>query len=198
MTVTQRAKHPVLLVDDEPEILFSLKGLLRREFELYTAEDGNEAMRILHDHPIHVIMTDQRMPQMTGVELMGRVKTEYPDAIRIIFTGYADIKAVIDAINRGALYRYVTKPWDPDELIELLHDATAQYDALVQRRHVLADLRQYVEEGRRLAERILDQRTRLDPSDVSRFIDSGEQLLRRLEQQQDDTRRSHPTIPRQP
>ena len=198
MTDAERAKHPILLVDDEPEILFSLKGLLRREFELYTAEDGLEAMRILRDHPIHVIMTDQRMPRMTGIELVGRVKTEYPDAIRIVFTGYADIKAVIDAINSGILFRYVTKPWDPDELIELLHNATAQYDARVERRCVLADLREHVEEGQRLAERLLDQHARPDPSEVSRFIDRGAQLLTRLKQQQDVNSLSHPTISRQP
>ena len=184
MTDTHRAKHPILLVDDEPEILFSLQGLLRREFELYTAEDGQEAMEILRNHPIHVIMTDQRMPQMTGVELIGRVKTEYPDAIRIIFTGYADIKAVVEAINRGALFRYVTKPWDPDDLIELLHDAAAHYDAVVHRRCVLADVREHVEAGQRLAAGLLDPDTHLDPSEVSRFIEGGTQLLRRLEQQQ--------------
>ena len=124
-------------MDDEPEILFSLKGLLRREFELYTAESGQEALEILERHAIHVVMTDQRMPEMTGVQLMRRVKNEYPEAIRIVFTGYADIKAVIDAINNGGLYRYITKPWDPDELIEVLHEAAARYDEL-ERAHAAA------------------------------------------------------------
>ena len=78
-------KHPILLVDDEPEILYSLKGLLRREFELHTAESGHEALEILTRHAIHVIVTDQRMPEMTGVQLMCRAKNEYPEAIRIVF-----------------------------------------------------------------------------------------------------------------
>ena len=119
--MTQTKKHPILLVDDEPEILFSLQGLLRREFELYTAESSAQALEILQQHPIHVIMSDQRMPEMTGVQLMHRVKDAHPKAIRIVFTGYADIRAVVDAINNVGLYRYITKPWDPDELIEVLH-----------------------------------------------------------------------------
>src|SRR6266436_87150 len=97
-------KHPILLVDDEPEILFSLRGLLRKEFDLHTANSGAEALEVLHRGPIHVIMTDQRMPEMTGVELLRRARGECPEAIRIVFTGYADIKAVIDAINQGQIY----------------------------------------------------------------------------------------------
>src|SRR3954452_16036387 len=99
-------KHPILLVDDESEILHSLRGLLRTEFELHTAESGAEALEILRRQPVHAIMTDQRMPNMTGVELLRRAKEERPEAVRIVFTGYADIKAVIDAVNQGEIYRY--------------------------------------------------------------------------------------------
>ena len=152
MTSDTREKHSILLVDDEPEILYSLKGLLRREFNLYTAESGREAMEILEGHAIHVIMTDQRMPEMTGVQLMRRVANEYPQAIRIVFTGYADIKAVIDAINNGGLYRYITKPWDPDELIELLHEAAAKYDEILEPKRLLADLLEHVKQGQKLVD----------------------------------------------
>ncbi len=137
-------KHPILLVDDEPEILFSLRGLLRREFDLHTAQSGAEALEILHQQPIHVIMTDQRMPEMSGVELLRRARGEMPEAIRIVFTGYADIKSVIDAINQGQIYRYLTKPWDPDELCAMLHEACAQYDLIAERRRLLLDLRDYM------------------------------------------------------
>lgn len=140
----QELKHPVLLVDDEPDMLFSLKGLLRHDFVLYTAESAREGLQILAEHPIHVVMTDQRMPEMTGVEMLGKVRSQYPDAIRIVFTGYADIKAVVDAINKGGLYRYITKPWDPDELIEVLHAACARYDELVERKHLMIDLRTHL------------------------------------------------------
>jgi len=138
------SKHSILLVDDEPEILFSLRGLLRQEFDLHTANSGAEALEALHRHPVEVIMTDQRMPEMTGVELLRRARGEYPQAIRIVFTGYADIKAVIDAINQGQIYRYLTKPWDPDELLAVLHQACEHYDHLAQRRRLLLDLREHL------------------------------------------------------
>jgi DNA-binding NtrC family response regulator len=137
-------KHPILLVDDEPEILFSLRGLLRKEFDLHTANSGAEALEVLHAHPVHVIMTDQRMPEMTGVELLRRALAACPEAIRIVFTGYADIKAVIDGINQGQIYRYLTKPWDPDELLAVLRQACEHYDHLAGRRRLLRDLREHV------------------------------------------------------
>src|SRR5262245_50940584 len=137
-------KHPILLVDDEAEILHSLRGLLRTEFELHTAESGAEALDILHRAPIHAIMTDQRMPHMTGVELLQRAREECPEAVRIVFTGYADIKAVIDAVNQGQVYRYLTKPWDPDELVAVFRQACDYYDRLTQRRMLLLDLREHL------------------------------------------------------
>ncbi|HEY7153649.1 MAG TPA: response regulator [Gemmataceae bacterium] len=142
--MTETGKHAILLVDDEPEILFSLRGLLRRDFDVHTAESGAEAMEVLKQQPIHVILTDQRMPGMTGVQLLHRVQGEYPQAIRIVFTGYADIKAVIDAVNQGHIYRYITKPWDPDELMSVLRQACAAYDRLVEHQRLLADLRRYL------------------------------------------------------
>jgi DNA-binding NtrC family response regulator len=142
--MTTTSKHPILVVDDEEDILFSLRGLLRKDFEVYTAESGVEALEILHRQPIHVLMTDQRMPQMTGVELLRRAQGDCPEAIRMIFTGYADIKAVIDAINQGQIYRYLTKPWDPDELRAVLHEACAYYDRIAERRRILLDLRDFL------------------------------------------------------
>jgi DNA-binding NtrC family response regulator len=140
-------KHPILVVDDEPDILFSLRALLRRDFEVHTAESGAVALEILRQHDIHVIMTDQRMPEMTGAELLSRARGENPDAIRIIFTGYADLKAVVDAVNRGEIYRYLTKPWDPDELCAILHEACAAHDASAERQRLLADFRAHVAQG---------------------------------------------------
>ena len=140
------SKPPILIVDDEPDVLFSLKGLLRHEFELHTAESGDEALQILAEHAIHVIMTDQRMPGMSGTELMLQAREKYPDAIRVVFTGYADIKAVVEAINTGGLYRYITKPWDPDELIETLHTAAKRYREDVAKRQFAADVQSFFQE----------------------------------------------------
>jgi DNA-binding NtrC family response regulator len=136
-------KRPVLVVDDEPEMLYSLRNLLRREFEVYTAGSGEEGIKILQEHPIHVVMTDQRMPEMTGVELLRRMKTEHPGAMRLIFTGYADIATVIDAINQGNVFRYITKPWDPEELVKALRTAGERHDQIIDRNRLLKDIRSY-------------------------------------------------------
>ena len=172
------AKHPILIVDDEPDVLFSLKGLLRHEFELHTAESGDEALEILREHPIHVIMTDQRMPGMTGVELMGHAKTRFPNAVRIVFTGYADIKAVIEAINTGGLYRYITKPWDPDELIEVLHVAAQRYDEDARRLTFANDVKSFANDVIRLVKSVAPAAS---DSEVTRLIERGESITRQTD-----------------
>jgi DNA-binding NtrC family response regulator len=121
-------------------------------------------------------MTDQRMPGMTGVELMGRVRSEHPEAIRIVFTGYADIKAVIEAINNGGLFRYITKPWDPDDLIETLHEAAAEYDRAVERRRLLNEVRECLLQGRKIAEASGDSQ-----EDTRQFKRRADELLARIE-----------------
>jgi DNA-binding NtrC family response regulator len=145
-SVSENDMQPILLVDDEPEILASLKGLLRREFTLFTAQSGDEALEILRGHSIHVIMTDQRMPNMTGAELLTKAKELSPDSIQIVFTGYADIKAVVDAVNNGQLYRYITKPWDPDELIQALQAAAEEYARRKRRRELFGEVKSFLDE----------------------------------------------------
>lgn len=154
MTFGRPPKHSILLVDDEPEILFSLKSLLRREFAVQTAESGEQALQVLAQQPIDIVMSDQRMPNMSGAELMEQVRLAYPDLIRIIFTGYADSKAVVDSINRGDVYRYITKPWDPDDLIEILRAAGRQHDLTVERRQIHLDLRNHLDRIQALSERM--------------------------------------------
>jgi response regulator RpfG family c-di-GMP phosphodiesterase len=144
MTASQASKkRPILVVDDEPEMLYSLQGLLRRNFQVYTANSGAEGLKILQEHEVHVVMTDQRMPEMTGVEFLKRLNGNYPEAIRVIFTGYADTQAVIDAINQGNVFRYVAKPWDPEELTKTLNEAGRRYDQIIACRTLLRDLRDY-------------------------------------------------------
>jgi YesN/AraC family two-component response regulator len=109
----------LLLVDDEPNILSSLKRLFRREgYTIYTANSGNEGLEILAENRIGVIVSDQRMPHMTGVEFFTKVKKLYPDTVRIILSGYTDLNSVTDAINKGEIYKFLTKPWD-DEILKL-------------------------------------------------------------------------------
>lgn len=143
-------KPSILIVDDEPDVLFSLTGLLRRDFQVFTAQSGAAAMEIMAEQDVHVIMTDQRMPSMTGTELMGRVRVEHPDAVRIIFTGYADTRAVVDAINSGELYRYISKPWDPDDLIEVLRDAAQKYIETIATAELINGLSSYFDDAERL------------------------------------------------
>jgi DNA-binding NtrC family response regulator len=137
-------RHPILIVDDEPEVLYSLRALLRRDFELHTAQTAYEAEQVLQSQPIHVVLSDQRMPGVTGVDFLTRVHREHPDTVRLLLTGYADIRAVIDAINRGHVYRYLTKPWDADELRLVLRQACEHYEQAGSGKRLLAEARDYL------------------------------------------------------
>ncbi|MCS7033143.1 MAG: response regulator, partial [Phycisphaerae bacterium] len=106
-----KPRHTILVVDDEADVVKSVQDLLRLDYRVLGCTRASEAMEILRREEVHVVMTDQRMPETTGVELLHDIRGDYPDAIRLLFTGYADIRAVIDAINQGNVYRYITKPW---------------------------------------------------------------------------------------
>lgn len=109
-------KVRILYVDDEENNLTAFKATFRRNFTIFTAISGAEGRKVLDTENINIIITDQRMPEMTGVEFLSSILPVYPEPIRILLTGFADIEAVINAINQGQVYRYVTKPWDPKEL----------------------------------------------------------------------------------
>lgn len=116
-------KVTVLYVDDEQTNLFSFKASFRRDFNVFTALSAEEGLKIMNENKVHVAVSDQRMPGMTGIEFFQELKKTQPDPIRVLLTGYADINAVIDAINKGEVYRYVTKPWNGDELRNLINNA---------------------------------------------------------------------------
>ena len=113
----------VLYVDDESNNLTAFKALYRRIFDVHTAISAEEGRALLKVHAFHVILTDQRMPGTTGVEFLESIIRDYPDPIRILITGYTDIHAVIDAINKGKVSRYITKPWDEQELKMTIENA---------------------------------------------------------------------------
>lgn len=113
----------ILYVDDEVHNLNAFKASFRRTFNVFTAESAKDAMVILESQPMHIIVSDQRMPVTTGVEFLQSIIPLYPDPIRILLTGYADISAVIDAINKGQVYLYITKPWQEEELRQNLERA---------------------------------------------------------------------------
>src|SRR5947209_7937499 len=133
-------RHTLLVVDDEPDVVHSVQDLLRLDYKVLGATRAKDGLRILQEQEVHLVMTDQRMPEMTGVEFLSQVRGGHPEAIRLLFTGYADFKAVIDAINQGNIYRYITKPWDPDDLQIIIRQAAEQYDLLVERKRLLAEL----------------------------------------------------------
>ncbi len=121
-------RHTILVVDDEPDVVLSVSDLLRLEFHVIGAHSAAEGLEVLAREPVSVVMTDQRMPGTTGVEFLKIVRERYPDTMRLLFTGYSDMHAVIDAINQGKVYRYIAKPWDSDELISIIREAVERYD----------------------------------------------------------------------
>ena len=119
--------YKILYVDDEKANLSSFHALLRREYEVFLAESGGEALNILEQEKINLIISDQRMPAMTGVELLELVRAKYPEVIRMVLTGYTDMQAIVDAINKGNIYYYITKPWKGEELKVILSNALEAY-----------------------------------------------------------------------
>src|SRR5476651_523659 len=117
----------VLYVDDEIHNLNSFKAAFRRDFNIFTAQSAREGRRVLDQNEIAVIVTDQRMPGMTGIEFLESIIPIYPDTIRILLTGFSDINAVMDAINRGQVYKYLVKPWADDELKMYIQNAMEIY-----------------------------------------------------------------------
>lgn len=116
-------KIRILYVDDEENNLRSFKATFRRDFNIHIAISGQEGLEIVKKEPLDLIVTDQRMPNMTGIEFLVKVQEINPEPIRILLTGYSDINAVIDAINKGQVYRYLTKPWNEDEVRQTIHAA---------------------------------------------------------------------------
>jgi FixJ family two-component response regulator len=110
-------EHTVLFVDDEENILNALKRVLRREnYRIITAASGPEGLKILEDHQVQVVISDQRMPEMSGTEFLTHVMERHPDAVRIILSGYTDVDTITDAINQGHIYKFLLKPWNEDAL----------------------------------------------------------------------------------
>jgi response regulator RpfG family c-di-GMP phosphodiesterase len=140
--------HTLLVVDDEPDVGDSVQDLLRREFHVLKAKSADEGWKLMQDHEVHIVMTDQRMPRVTGVELLTRVRRGNPHAIRMLFTGYSDLESIIAAINQGHIFRFLRKPWQPDELFDAVREAAAEYDRLVAEAEEVARLRAELEDLR--------------------------------------------------
>ena len=136
----EQRRHTLLIVDDEVDVLESLRHQFHRTYRVLTAASGGQAISVLDTNEVQLILSDQRMPGMQGDAFLSQARRLQPDAIRMLFTGYADIQAVINAVNQGHIFRYILKPWDTVELEGIMRQAAEQYDLLAERKRLIAEL----------------------------------------------------------
>jgi response regulator RpfG family c-di-GMP phosphodiesterase len=135
--------YTILCVDDEANILSSLRRLLkRRGYEVLTAESGQAGLEILHSTVVHLVISDMRMPEMDGAEFLQQVRQRWPDTVRLLLTGFADIPSIVSAINNGEIYRYITKPWDETELLLTVRRALERIALEADKRRLELQVRQ--------------------------------------------------------
>ena len=179
----------VLYLDDEELNLTAFRAAFRRVFQVYVTSEPTEAVRMLREHPIEVIISDQKMPNLSGVEFFELITPDHPDPVRMLLTGYADIDAVIDAINKGQVYKYISKPWNEAELESLVREAA---DVFHQRKNV-------AQAGQRLIEKMDEARLyaqdiikRTDPPvDLpSPVVEEIAGLAQRIDKTLQDTKKS--------
>lgn len=136
-------ERTLLLVDDEENITSALVRLLRRDgYSILRANGGKAGLELLAQHKVGVIISDQRMPEMTGVEFLSRVKELYPDTVRIVLSGYTELNSVTDAINRGAIYKFLTKPWEDELLRANVDEAFRHYEMKMENARLSMELQQ--------------------------------------------------------
>ena len=147
------SERAVLCVDDEVHILSSLVRLLRKEsYDLVTAGSGEAGLAVLKKRPVQLVVSDQRMPGMTGIEFLQAVKQRHADTVRVVLSGYADISVIVDSINKGEIYRFLTKPWNDEELKTAFRQCLEHHDIVQQNRSLVQQIRRQNNELRRLNE----------------------------------------------
>ncbi|MEI8354677.1 MAG: response regulator [Deltaproteobacteria bacterium] len=135
-------KAKILLVDDEPNVLIALKrALLEEPYEVHAAQNGIEALEILKSEQFKVIISDERMPEMDGADLLSIVRARYPATVRIMLTGYANLEATVAAVNRSEVYRFFTKPWNDVELLMAIRTAVEKHDLEAENRRLLRTIK---------------------------------------------------------
>jgi len=117
----------LLIIDDEPGILAALHRTLRLEnYEILTASNSPDALNLMATHPVDVVLTDLRLADMNGVEFLRKIKVIYPDTVRMVLSGFTEVNSILKAVNEGVIYRFITKPWEPEDLRNQLRDAFQQ------------------------------------------------------------------------
>jgi response regulator RpfG family c-di-GMP phosphodiesterase len=139
--MNEEKKIKILYVDDEKSNLVAFKANFRLDFDIEIAESGKEGLELLKSKKLfNIIITDQRMPEMTGVEFLESIMESHPDPIRILLTGYTDLQTVIEAVNIGKIFQYVTKPYKEDELKKIILNSFEEYE---KRQKIIRDNQQY-------------------------------------------------------
>ncbi len=128
--------YKIMIVDDEPANLRTMLRLFRQDYQVVTAESGPEALALLQQHDVALLISDQRMPEMTGIELMKKTVALRPQMVKILLTGYTDVESLIESINCGLVYRYLTKPWNNDDLRLTVSRGLEHYE-VIRSKHLL-------------------------------------------------------------
>jgi serine phosphatase RsbU (regulator of sigma subunit) len=139
---TDKLQRPILYVDDEKDNLTVFFSSFRRHYNVYLASSGSEGIEIMKNHEIHLVIVDQRMPEMTGIQFLEKIIPDYPDCMRFIITGFSDVEAIIQAINTGRVYQYINKPWKKEDLQIMIDKALDMYNLRKQNRKLIDDLRE--------------------------------------------------------
>jgi type II secretory ATPase GspE/PulE/Tfp pilus assembly ATPase PilB-like protein/FixJ family two-component response regulator len=170
------AKYQILFVDDDNNVLKSMRRIFRQEsYIIHTADSGQQALSVMEEQEVQVVITDHRMPGMTGTDLLREVKKRWPATIRIMLTGYADVDAVMGAVNEGAVYKFITKPWNDDDLRLTVSLALEQYDLIKENKSLRKQASQQKKDIKRLSRFVDVHRSQL-----------GQLLIRQGHIQQDE------------
>lgn len=172
--VSTKRHRGLLVIDDEENILKALRRQFRRDYDVHTARSAHKGLEVMRNESIAVIISDQRMPEMSGSEFFSEVRHQHPRAIRLLLTGYADLKGVIAAINEGSIFRYITKPWDPVELDTIVREAFERHDLIMRNEHMV--------EALQAANATLEDRVELR----TRQLDEANEELQALNRRKDE------------
>lgn len=151
-----KARQHILYIDDEKDNLTVFYSTFRRYFEVHLASSGKEGLELMKKHDMHLVIADQRMPEMTGIEFLEKIIPEYPDCVRMVLTGYSDVEAIIQAINKGRVYRYITKPWQKEDLKITIEQGLETFQLKRQNRKLVTDL----QEANQTLEKKVKERTK--------------------------------------
>jgi sigma-B regulation protein RsbU (phosphoserine phosphatase) len=154
-----KSAQRILYIDDEEDNLTVFYSTFRRHYEVHLAHSGREGLELMQKHQIQVVIADQRMPEMTGIEFLEKIIPEYPDCIRMVLTGFSDVEAIIQAINKGRVYRYITKPWNKDGLKITIDQALETYHLKQQNKKLFSDLQ---EANKTLEKKVIERTKKIE------------------------------------